>query len=124
MSRYISPPHLLDHHKYDLRLYVLITSYDPLRIYLYNNGLVRFATERYSVTSKACKRRYVHLTNYAVNKKAPKFVGNQKPEVPALSLIVPRPMASVANGVLWHTRKGFASWASTCQLSSIAFMMS
>ena len=41
---YISNPHLLNNFKYDLRVYVLITSIDPLRVYMYKDGLVRFAT--------------------------------------------------------------------------------
>lgn len=57
-------------------MYILVTSYDPLRIYMYKNGLVRFATEKYSITDKSCRKRYVHLTNYAVNKNAPKFEAN------------------------------------------------
>ena len=47
ISRYIDRPHLINKKKYDLRIYVLIVSFCPLRIYLYNNGLVRFATENY-----------------------------------------------------------------------------
>ena len=44
VSEYIASPHLLNGFKYDLRLYVFITSYEPLTIYLYHDGLVRFAT--------------------------------------------------------------------------------
>jgi len=47
-AKYISNPHLLNDLKYDMRVYVLVTSFNPLRIYMYNDGLVRFATEKYS----------------------------------------------------------------------------
>ena len=70
ISKYILYPHLINGYKYDLRLYVVVTSYDPLKIYLYREGLVRFATEQYSVASKSMKKRYMHLTNYSVNKNA------------------------------------------------------
>lgn len=81
VSKYINNPHLINKHKYDLRLYVLVTSFDPLKIYLYNDGLVRFATEEYTNANKSSKKRYVHLTNYSVNKNAPKFERNSDPEV-------------------------------------------
>lgn len=38
-------PYLIDSLKFDMRVYVLITCINPLRVYLYNDGIVRFATE-------------------------------------------------------------------------------
>ena len=39
-----------------------------------DDGLVRFSTEKYSLNTK---NRYVHLTNYSINKKSKKFESNQ-----------------------------------------------
>lgn len=38
---YITRPFLIDGYKFDFRVYTLITSCDPLRIFVYNDGLVR-----------------------------------------------------------------------------------
>ena len=51
-SRYIKNPHLINGLKYDLRCYVLVTSFCPLKVYLFKDGLVRFATEPYSLDPK------------------------------------------------------------------------
>ncbi|KAL4496430.1 hypothetical protein ABPG72_014660 [Tetrahymena utriculariae] len=76
-SEYISNPHLINDTKYDLRIYVLVTSYDPLRIFMFEDGLVRFATEKYNLTQNGHQRqRFMHLTNYSVNKKSENFVKN------------------------------------------------
>lgn len=79
-SKYIHKPHLINGFKYDLRIYVLVTSFDPLRVYMYEEGLVRFATEKYSTKKSALKKRFVHLTNYSVNKKANNYQKNDMDE--------------------------------------------
>uniref|UniRef100_A0A8C2U9F8 Tubulin--tyrosine ligase-like protein 5 n=1 Tax=Coturnix japonica TaxID=93934 RepID=A0A8C2U9F8_COTJA len=81
VSRYISNPLLIDDFKFDVRLYVLVTSYDPLVIYLYEEGLARFATVRYDQASKNIKNQFMHLTNYSVNKKSGDYVSCDDPDV-------------------------------------------
>ena len=49
MSDYIARPLLLRGCKFDLRIYVLVASCDPLRIYIYQQGLVRLCTQRYEL---------------------------------------------------------------------------
>lgn len=69
VQQYISNPCLLENgQKFDLRVYVLITSVDPLRIYVYEEGLVRFASSKYTSQEDGIIDQYMHLTNYFVNK--------------------------------------------------------
>jgi len=73
ISKYIDNPLLINGLKFDLRLYVLVTNFDPLKIYVYNEGLVRFASEPYKLESIK-SNVYAHLTNYSINKKSENFV--------------------------------------------------
>ncbi|EDO40146.1 predicted protein, partial [Nematostella vectensis] len=90
VCRYITNPLLIDGNiycfnfigfKFDVRLYVGVTCYDPLRIYLYEEGLSRFATVKYDKSGKNIRNSCMHLTNYSVNKKSENFVSCQDPEV-------------------------------------------
>ena len=69
LSRYISNPHLIHKLKYDFRVYILVTGLIPLKLYLYKEGMVRFATEEYTLDKNHITELYRHLTNVAVNEK-------------------------------------------------------
>lgn len=69
VSTYLERPLLINKKKFDIRMYVLVTSYNPLRIYFYDEGLVRFATEDYSNDPKVLRNKFVHLTNFSINKR-------------------------------------------------------
>jgi len=70
-QRYLHKPFLIDGLKFDLRVYVNITSVNPLRIFIYKEGLARFATSRYnSPVGSNLNNLFMHLTNYAINKDA------------------------------------------------------
>lgn len=48
VQTYIPRPLLVDNRKFDLRIYVMVTSAFPtMRVFIYRQGLVRFATEDY-----------------------------------------------------------------------------
>lgn len=47
VQHYIEKPFLMEKMKFDLRLYVLVTGINPLRIYLSKDGLARLATKIY-----------------------------------------------------------------------------
>jgi hypothetical protein len=78
VSRYIDNPLILFGHKFDLRIYVVVTSFDPLRVYIYREGLARFASEKYSnevFTDE--KSKFSHLTNYSINKNNENYIQNE-----------------------------------------------
>ncbi|NXW35712.1 TTLL4 polyglutamylase, partial [Phaetusa simplex] len=76
VQRYLHKPYLIGGKKFDLRIYVYVTCYDPLRVYLFKDGLVRFASCKYSSSMKSLSNKFVHLTNYSVNKKNTEYKSN------------------------------------------------
>jgi len=79
-QRYVPRPLLLDGLKFDLRLYAIVTSIDPLRAYLCKEGLARFCTAKYEAPTQAnSNQHYMHLTNYSVNKRSAAFVKAEDP---------------------------------------------
>uniref|UniRef100_A0A915DH08 Tubulin--tyrosine ligase-like protein 5 n=1 Tax=Ditylenchus dipsaci TaxID=166011 RepID=A0A915DH08_9BILA len=76
ISRYIDRPFLVKSLKWDLRVYVLVTSFYPLIIYIYSDGLARFAVHEYEENRGNYADVNTHLTNYSLNKSSKKFVKN------------------------------------------------
>ncbi|XP_035215022.1 tubulin polyglutamylase TTLL4-like [Stegodyphus dumicola] len=77
VQKYVSDPYLINGTKFDLRIYVLISSIEPLRVYVFEDGLVRFASEKYSLSNKSFSNRYIHLTNYSINRKSSSYTANE-----------------------------------------------
>jgi len=72
VSRYVDDPLLVGGYKFDLRLYVVVTRFRPLRAFVSRLGFARFCAAKYvSPRSESgdLGDHYAHLTNVAVQKK-------------------------------------------------------
>ena len=77
-QRYLNKPYLIEGLKFDLRIYVLLAGCEPLKIFLFKEGLARFATEAYQQPNdENVDEVCMHLTNYAINKDNSNFIFNE-----------------------------------------------
>jgi len=68
ISRYLNDPLLVGGKKFDLRIYILVTSYRPLRVYQYAHGFARFCNAKYTNDMEDLDNPFIHLTNVAIQK--------------------------------------------------------
>jgi tubulin polyglutamylase TTLL5 len=70
IQRYLANPLLLDGYKFDLRVYVLVTSFQPLEAFVYQEGFIRVCTHKYSNEPADLRNLFIHLTNSSIQKMA------------------------------------------------------
>ena len=51
-----------------MRIYVVVTSVNPLEIFIYRDGFGRFSTIPYSLDPSDRANKYIHLTNVSIQK--------------------------------------------------------
>jgi len=73
ICRYIDRPLLIGGKKLDLRIYVLVTSFRPMRVWLSSLGFARFCNEKYSADAHELGNMMMHLTNVAIQKNADEY---------------------------------------------------
>lgn len=104
ISRYINDPFLVGGKKFDMRIYVLVSSYRPLKIYLYDAGFCRFCVEQYSTDVAEFDNVYIHLTNVAIQQNAEDYndMHGGKWEVKDLFLFIESTLGKTARDKLEH----------------------
>lgn len=75
VQKYIERPLLIKHGgkdiKFDLRQWVLVTSFEPLKIYMFDEFYARLCSKSYNVSDETKWRdSYRHLTNYSIQRKS------------------------------------------------------
>ena len=71
IQKYIENPLVVKGKKFDIRQWVLVTSWNPLTAWFYDNCYLRFGVEDYS--NFDLKNKFVHLTNNSIQKNSEKF---------------------------------------------------
>jgi len=68
-QEYITNVLLLEGHKVTLRVYATITSFDPLRLYIFHNGLVRICSRPYRTDTESLKDIFTHVDSINLNEE-------------------------------------------------------
>lgn len=66
VQEYLKNPLLLGGYKFDMRIYVLVTSFNPLEAFIYKEGFARLSTVKFSLSAESLMNKFIHLTNSSI----------------------------------------------------------
>ena len=69
ISRYIMNPMLINNKKFDIRVYILVTDMNPLKIYYYRDGYLKIPVKDFTLDYKYINDNCVHITTSDINLK-------------------------------------------------------
>ena len=101
VQKYVERPLLVGGYKFDIRCWVLVTEWQPLTCWMYEECLLRFCSEQFCLDD--LQNRYCHITNRAVN---------QRPSAPAAHRLVRLRLVDVGWLRRWrlHVWRGEQDW--------------
>jgi len=67
VQKYIENPLLIFSRKFDIRVWVVVASWNPLKVYWYRKPYVRFSGQDYD--ARKIDNLYIHLTNNSITAK-------------------------------------------------------
>ena len=79
IQRYLNQPYLIEGRKGHCRIYCLIASAEPLRAYVYSEGIVRIAPELYDASPERADATSMHVTNTALHLGDPNLMIDPDP---------------------------------------------
>eukprot|EP00929_Paragymnodinium_shiwhaense_P097522 TRINITY_DN59186_c0_g1_i1.p1 TRINITY_DN59186_c0_g1~~TRINITY_DN59186_c0_g1_i1.p1 ORF type:complete len:888 (+),score=199.27 TRINITY_DN59186_c0_g1_i1:140-2803(+) len=104
VQKYIEQPQLIYGYKFDIRQWVLVTDWNPLKVYIWRQPYLRFAGKKYDQTCTD-RSEFVHLVNNSITKNMTEF-GECNADLQA-------------SGFMWF-RQQYEEWLhnTTCRKSS------
>jgi tubulin monoglycylase TTLL3/8 len=73
VQKYIENPLVVAKRKFDIRQWVLVTDWNPVTVYFYNEFYVRFSVDEYTTDVEQLENSFVHLVNNSIGKNSENF---------------------------------------------------
>ena len=131
VQRYVNDPCLVDGLKFDMRIYVLLHSIEPLSISVSQEGICRFATAPFEpINAGSPGGQYsnlAHITSYSLNRNAEAYNFDNAEALSEETLASKRPLSTVLGQLRKRfsgSKRGFSETDFWRQVQQMALMAS